>query len=251
MGGIAIAKFRAAAGESSFASAGADVKDASIASPWSLSLTKRIFDVLAAVAVLTVFSVLILMIALVVRLTSTGKAFFVQDRVGRYGRSFRICKFRTMVTNAEALGAGLTRLGDARITPVGGFLRKFKLDELPQFWNVLRGDMSLVGPRPKLPQFAEMLDLPYRPGITGAATIEFRSEENMLRKFSKTEEMGNFYRERIMPAKARLDSEYMRKCTVWSDLRVILTTIVICFKAPDPEPPLKRIKETRMRAPSL
>jgi lipopolysaccharide/colanic/teichoic acid biosynthesis glycosyltransferase len=239
MGGMTATQMHPAERESSFARAGRAGEELSIASRWSVSGAKRLFDVLVAAAILAGFSVPILVIALLVRLTSPGAAFFVQERIGRRGGSFRIYKFRTMVPNAEALGAGLTRKGDQRITPIGRFLRKLKLDELPQFWNVLRGDMSLVGPRPKLPQYAEMLDMPFRPGITGAATLEFRDEEFMLRSFTDPEELDSYYRERIMPVKARLDLEYTRKCTLWSDLLVILATVFSCVKVPHPEPPLE------------
>jgi lipopolysaccharide/colanic/teichoic acid biosynthesis glycosyltransferase len=140
-----------------------------------------------------------------------------------------------MVPNAEAVGAHLTRGGDHCFTRVGNFLRKFKLDELPQFFNVLRGDMSLVGPRPKLAKYAEMLDMPYRPGITGAATLEFRNEEEKLRRFSDPGEMEMFYRNSIMPEKARLDRRYMQECTFYSDIHMIMATFLSCLRVPHPE----------------
>ena len=236
MGGLTATQRRPVEIESPLARAGATGEDFSIASRWAVSGAKRFFDVLVAAAILAVFSVPMLVIVFLIRLNSPGAAFFVQERIGRRGRAFRIYKFRTMVPNAEALGAGLTRKGDERITPIGRFLRKLKLDELPQFWNVLRGDMSLVGPRPKLPQYAEMFDMPFRPGITGRATLEFRDEEFIFRSFTDPEELDSYYRERIMPVKARLDLEYMRKCTLWSDLLMILATFFSCLKVPHPEP---------------
>lgn len=169
-----------------------------------------------------------LLIALGVRITSKGRAIFPQDRVGLGGRLFRIYKFRTMTSNRdENAGSGLTKDGDPRITPFGRFLRKFKLDELPQFYNVLRGDMSLVGPRPKLPQYAESRNMPYRPGITGVATIAFRCEGEILRNVDAAS-IDLFYAERIMPLKARMDSCYMCKATLFSDMQLVVSTFLFC-----------------------
>ena len=149
------------------------------ASSWCLSRCKRLFDFSLALLMLVVLSVPALSIAEIIRLSSKGGALFVQDRVGRWGRCFHIYKFRTMSTSANGNGGpGLTRDGDSRITGVGKYLRKFKLDEIPQLYNVLRGDMSLVGPRPKSPEYSEPWNMPFRPGITGLATLAFRREES-------------------------------------------------------------------------
>lgn len=192
---------------------------------WSLSRGKRAFDVAIACAVMAVFSLPMLLIAICIRLTSTGPALFAQRRVGRDGRLFKIYKFRSMTFSARRKGAGLTTAGDARVTPIGRQLRLLKLDELPQFYNILRGDMSLVGPRPKLPEYAEQQNFVYRPGLTGAASLAFRREEEILAQVH-THEVESFYQHRIKPLKAKLDERYMAQATFLSDLRLIGSTFL-------------------------
>ena len=198
------------------------------ASRWVLSRSRRALDFAVALLVLTVFAVPMLVIALCIRATSRGPAIFVQKRVGRRGRLFPIYKFRSMaLASGSNAGPGLTKDGDCRVTRLGRCLRKLKLDELPQFYNILRGDMSLVGPRPKLPQYAAIQNMPYRPGITGAATLAFRSEERILR-WVHPGQLETFYNQRIKPLKARIDARYMCRATLWTDMRILAATFLAC-----------------------
>jgi lipopolysaccharide/colanic/teichoic acid biosynthesis glycosyltransferase len=201
------------------------------ASTWTLSNSKRLLDLFTALLVLALLALPMLIIALCVRLTSKGPAFFVQKRVGRGGRLFGIYKFRSMA-DGSSTGPGLTRGGDRRITAVGRWIRRFKLDELPQFYNVLRGEMSLVGPRPKLPIYEPITNMPYRPGITGAATLAFRNEEDILSGVHASQ-VEHFYSKQIKPLKAQIDLQYMSHATPWSDLRMIAATFLACL-APEP-----------------
>jgi lipopolysaccharide/colanic/teichoic acid biosynthesis glycosyltransferase len=199
------------------------------ASSWTRSRTRRVIDVLVASISLLLFAVPMAIVAVCVRLTSEGRALFIQERMGRRGQLFRIYKFRSMFQRPEGVsGPPITCGGDRRITPIGRFLRASKLDELPQFYNVLCGDMSLIGPRPKLPQYDTLHNTPYRPGITGMATIVFRHEEEMLRSIDP-QKMHSFYTERIKPLKAQLDACYMCRATFASDLRVLIATMASCL----------------------
>jgi lipopolysaccharide/colanic/teichoic acid biosynthesis glycosyltransferase len=196
-------------------------------SVWSLSSTKRALDFCTALCALTMLAAPMLVIAICVRLSSRGAAVFVQKRVGRNGRQFDVYKFRSMAQGASS-GPGLTGSGDRRVTSFGRVLRKFKLDELPQFYNVLRGDMSLVGPRPKLPIYEPMANMPYRPGITGAATLAFRHEEDILGGVHSSQ-MEYFYAKQIKPLKAQIDLQYMSNASLWSDICMIASTLLACF----------------------
>jgi lipopolysaccharide/colanic/teichoic acid biosynthesis glycosyltransferase len=192
-----------------------------------MSRSKRALDFSIALLVLSLLAFPMLLVAICVRLTSKGPALFVQERVGCGGQLFGIYKFRSMTAGCCA-GSGHTRGGDGRITAFGRLLRKFKLDELPQFYNVLRGEMSLVGPRPKLPLHEPISDMPYRPGITGAATLAFRHEEQILSGVHASQ-LDHFYDKQIKPLKVQIDLHYMNQATFWSDTRVMAATFLACL----------------------
>jgi lipopolysaccharide/colanic/teichoic acid biosynthesis glycosyltransferase len=231
------------------------VLDESPSGGWSLSPVRRLLDLAIAIPVLFAFVLPMALIALCIRLSSKGPAVFVQSRVGRGGRLFRIYKFRTMATMTSIVdaGPGLTRDGDRRITTIGRWLRRLKLDEMPQFYNVLIGDMSLVGPRPKLPKFAAAQDEPYRPGITGAGSLVFRKEEEILKSVDP-EELETFYQDHIKPLKAEIDSCYMRQATFLSDLGVVLATFQSCLfseRVPARKGPVKELRPKEKTNPSM
>ena len=198
-------------------------------SAWSVSVLKRSIDFVFASVALLLFWPLLLLAALLVRYKSPGPVIFRQKRVGRNGVLFTVFKFRTMAIDAQADGPSLTKRGDPRVTRLGGFLRKYKLDELPQLVNVLRGDMSLVGPRPKLPHL-EVMHMPFRPGLTGAATLAFRCEEEMLQDIPD-EELEAYYCRMIKPLKAKIDWDYMREATLSSDFSLLYETAFCCVSS--------------------
>ena len=197
---------------------------------WVMSPVRSCLDRTVAGLVLLILAPVLLGLILVVRMSSPGPSLFRQRRAGRNREDFILYKFRSM-RGDHPEGPAITVSGDRRITRVGAFLRRYKLDELPQFWNVLKGNMSLVGPRPKLPHH-EGLDLPYRPGITGMATLAFREEEKVLAEIPR-EQLDAFYEICIKPRKAELDLEYMRNATLGSDLKLLWRTGASCLFGPD------------------
>jgi lipopolysaccharide/colanic/teichoic acid biosynthesis glycosyltransferase len=196
---------------------------------WSLSLAKRCVDLLFASVALLLFWPLFLVTALLVRYESPGPVIFRQKRVGRHGALFTVFKFRTMAIAGQNEGPSLTKRGDPRVTRIGRFLRKYKLDELPQLFNVLLGQMSVVGPRPKLPHL-EVMRMPFRPGLTGAATLAFRREEEMLQDIPD-DDLEAYYCRMIKPLKAKIDWDYMRKATLSSDFALLYETACCCVSA--------------------
>jgi lipopolysaccharide/colanic/teichoic acid biosynthesis glycosyltransferase len=193
---------------------------------------KRCMDLFFSGAGLVVLSPLFAVIMLLIRCDSKGPVFFRQERVGKNHRLFFIYKFRTMVKNAEKLGPGLSRSGDTRITRIGRFLRKYKLDELPQLFNVLKGEMSLVGPRPEVPRYVDLYKPEYamilkvKPGITDYASIRFRNEGELL---NTTEDIERHYIEEILPQKMEYYRRYIESRTVLRDLGIIIRTVCSVF----------------------
>jgi len=200
-------------------------------SAWCNSVWKRAFDVTFAGILVCLLLPLLVVLAVIVKVTSKGEVFFRQRRPGRNGREFQIVKFRTMLTNREHPGPVLTRAEDPRVTWVGRHLRKWKLDELPQLLNVLRGDMSFVGPRPqptKLWSEPAIQDLAIhilsvRPGITSYATLNFINEEQLLARLT-AEELEEVYTRAIMPSKLKMDLGYLQTATFASDTQLVLKT---------------------------
>ncbi|HEY3703880.1 MAG TPA: sugar transferase [Terracidiphilus sp.] len=199
-------------------------------SAWSASRAKRLFDVAAVCALAPLLCPLLLIIAAAVRLSSPGGAIFRQTRIGSHGRPFTILKFRTMVEATSDEEPGLACASAGRITAVGLMLRKFKVDELPQVINVLRGDMSLVGPRPRIAA-QQLGTFPCRPGITGVATLAFAREDILLARLPP-EGLAHVYHDHIMPAKHRLDSDYMAGATLLSDVQILVRTVLGCWRVP-------------------
>lgn len=192
-------------------------------------MAKRLFDLLGSALALLVLAPLLVLVALAVRLDSPGPVFFRQQRVGRHGVPFRIHKFRTMVIDAQALGPLVTVGRDARITRVGHWLRHYRIDELPQFIDVLRGRMSLVGPRPEVPRFVAHYPadlkakvLAVRPGITDPASLAHIDEAALLAGAADPERA---YIERILPHKLALQADYADRATLGSDLAVLVRTL--------------------------
>jgi lipopolysaccharide/colanic/teichoic acid biosynthesis glycosyltransferase len=199
--------------------------------PHRTMAVKRILDVMGSAVGLLLLLPVLAVVAVIIKLDSPGPIFFRQERVGRGGRSFRIFKFRSMVVGATRAGTALTVRADTRITLVGAFLRRSKLDELPQLINVLAGDMSVVGPRPEVPEFMKFyrpdqraVILSMRPGITDYAAILFRDESSLFEQGCDPVEV---YRREIIPAKFTYYERYSQEISILNDLRIIFATILL------------------------
>lgn len=198
---------------------------------WALFI-KRLFDVLFSLLVLLLIWPIILFVAIVIKLTSLGPVFYRGIRTGLHGIPFRILKFRTMVVDAESLGGPTTGTNDKRITQIGTFLRKTKLDELPQFINVLKGDMSLVGPRPEVLEYTstykgeEKIILAMRPGITDYASIEFADLDDRV----GNKDPDGYFRDHIMPRKTELRIKYVKEWSLVSDFHILWATFLRVIK---------------------
>lgn len=186
----------------------------------------RLFEVILAFWGLIFFSPLLLIVAIWIKLDTPGPIFYRPQRVGQGGQFFRLVKFRTMLAGADRRGPGITTAGDRRITAAGRFLRKTKIDELPQLVNVLKGDMGLVGPRPEDPHYvalytaAQRQVLAARPGITSPASLRYRNEEQLL----AGTDWERIYLQKIMPDKLQIELEYLARRTIWTDLLLVFHT---------------------------
>jgi lipopolysaccharide/colanic/teichoic acid biosynthesis glycosyltransferase len=189
---------------------------------------KRIFDVAASIIGLIILLPFFIIIAILIKLNDKGPIFYKQKRIGQNFKPFELLKFRTMIVNADKIGPAVTKDGDPRITKIGRFLRKTKLDELPQLWNVIRGDMSIVGPRPEVEKYIQYYEDDYKeilkvkPGITDYATIKFRNEEGILSKYDDTE---SAYIKYVLPEKIKLYKTYIKEISFFTDLKIIFWTL--------------------------
>lgn len=211
---------------------------------------KRVLDLVLATAGLVATGPALAVIAMAIRLDSAGPVIFVQERVGRQGRPFRIYKFRTL--HHDSGGSLVTASGDRRVTRVGALLRRTKLDELVQLWNVVRGDMSLVGPRPEVPTYADLwpsdfrpLILSVRPGITDPVSLAFRDEADELARVADPEQ---HYRTVLLPHKARLYAEYVQNRSLLGDVVILAQTVATLVRPRANFRPNERNHATRVRA---
>ena len=198
-----------------------------------ISLTiKRIFDFIAALILLIILSPIMLILAIMIKLESKGTVFYRQERITKYGKKFRIFKFRTMVQDADKKGALVTMGQDPRITKVGNRIRKCRLDELPQLLNVIKGEMSFVGTRPEVEKYVkeysnEMKATLLMPaGISSRASIEYRDEDEIINKYlRKGEKIDDIYVKRILPEKMKWNLEYIKKFSIWEDIKICFKTV--------------------------
>jgi lipopolysaccharide/colanic/teichoic acid biosynthesis glycosyltransferase len=193
---------------------------------------KRSLDSIASLVGLLLASPVLLVVAVLVKSTSPGPVLYRQERVGLRGQLFRIVKFRTMRQGADQRGPAITSSGDPRLTTVGRWLRQLKLDEIPQLWNVLKGEMSLVGPRPEVPRYLQFYSsaqrrvLSVRPGITDLASISYLREEELLASHA---DVDRYYREVILPDKLNKNLEYLDRMSFFCDLLLLVRTMRAIF----------------------
>ena len=188
---------------------------------------KRFFDIISSFFGLLLLMPFILLISILIRTRMPGEVFFIQKRVGQNGFFFKMIKFRTMSIMHN--GSTISIKGESRITPLGAILRRYKIDELPELWNVLKGDMSFVGPRPDVPGYADELQgedriiLTVRPGITGPASLKYSNEEEIL---SKVDNPIKFNDQVLYPNKVRINKNYIKHWSFWLDMKIIIYTII-------------------------
>lgn len=200
-------------------------------------LLKRVFDILMSLILLIILSPVFLVLGIWIKLDSKGPVFYRQERVTKYGKKFRIFKFRTMVQDADKKGSLITLGEDPRITKIGSKIRKCRLDEIPQLINILKGEMSFVGTRPEVEKFVEKYTdkmkatLLMPAGVTSRASIEYKDEDEIINKFlSKGEKVDDIYIKRVLPEKMKWNLEYIEKFNIWEDIKIMLNTVINVIK---------------------
>ncbi len=195
-------------------------------------MIKRIFDIIVSFFALFILLPIFVVLGIAIAIESKGGIFYKQKRVGKNGKEFKLFKFRSMYADADKKGLLTVGGRDSRITKVGYFIRKYKLDELPQLINVLKGDMSIVGPRPEVKKYTDLYSeeqkkvLSARPGITDPASLKYRNENDLL---AKAENPEKYYIEKIMPEKIKISIDYINKRNFFADLKVIFNTVFSVF----------------------
>jgi len=190
-------------------------------------IVKRLFDIAASIFGLILTFPVFLIVFLLIKINMPGPVFFKQNRVGRHGKLFRMIKFRSMKMNHG--GSSISVRGENRITPLGAKLRKYKIDEFPEFWNILKGDMSFVGPRPDVPGYADKLTggdrllLTIRPGLTGAASLKYSNEEELLALQNDPVKYNDMV---LYPDKVRIEINYIKHWSFWLDIKIIIFTLI-------------------------
>lgn len=199
-------------------------------------LFKRIFDIIFSILILLILFIPIIIISIAIKLDSNGSVFYRQERVTQYGKKFRIFKFRTMVTNADKIGTLVTVKSDVRITKVGKFLRKYRLDEFPQIFNILIGDMSFVGTRPEVTKYVEKYsDYMYATlllpaGLTSYSSINYKDEDEIISEHLKdNENIDDIYVNYILPDKMKYNIEYIEKFSFLYDIKIMFKTFLLVF----------------------
>ena len=193
---------------------------------------KRLFDIIMSLILLILIFPVLLIIGITIKIDSKGPIFYRQTRITKYGKEFRIFKFRTMVVNADKIGSLVTTNNDSRITRVGSKIRKIRLDELPQLINILLGDMSFVGTRPEVKKYVDLytdemyatLLLPA--GVTSKASIEFKDEDEIISKYSKNDSIDNIYVKKVLPEKMKYNLEYLKHFNILLDLKLCINTVI-------------------------
>lgn len=195
-------------------------------------MLKRFFDVVMSLLLLILLSWLFLILAIWIKADSKGSVFYRQERITQYGKRFRIYKFRTMVSDADKIGALVTTANDARITKVGSKIRKCRLDEIPQLINVLKGEMSFVGTRPEVEKYVreysdEMKATLLLPaGVTSLSSIRFKEEDSLIAEYSQTLGIDEAYIKKVLPKKMVLNLDYIRQISFWNDVKICIKTVL-------------------------